>query len=73
MSISKNKITEKQNLKNFVGDFTNFVTADILTKPFDLLKANPYFAIRNAVLYQYERKNARQSDDKFEIGKIKAI
>ena len=74
MCVKKNKIDNKalglpslQGLQGMGAAALNVVPG---------LALNPmkkYFCIRNGVLYQYERKTAREAVDRFRIGNIGAL
>jgi len=38
-----------------------------------LIKGKPFFAIKQGMLYQYEKEKSREADSKFEINLFSAI
>mmetsp|Transcript_22319 Transcript_22319/g.15913 ORF Transcript_22319/g.15913 Transcript_22319/m.15913 type:complete len:125 (+) Transcript_22319:711-1085(+) len=51
-----------------VGDIARFGTSNLT-----MLKSKPFFAIKQGILYQYEKEKSREANSKFEIRSFSAI
>ena len=74
MCVKKNKIDNKAlGLPSLQGLQGMGVAALNVVPGLALNPMKKYFCIRNGVLYQYERKTAREAVDRFRIGNIGAL
>lgn len=69
---TKNKGDLLSNVMSGVGNIAVF-GGDMVLNQLKFLKHKPWFAIKKGVLYQYEKKAARNCKDSFKIAEIQAI